>query len=92
MCFSNCPRLPSCCHVGDAVSVQQRSADDHGLLPLHVYGVGASSSACLGLLQLLDVSPLVLLQRVWRLFCWQVVPNPEGSSMEERSLLCKWLK
>lgn len=40
----HCVQLSSCLsrsrrHVGDVVSVQQRSPDDHFLFPLHVHGV-----------------------------------------------------
>lgn len=34
-----CSVCGSCCHAGNAVSIQQRSFDDHSLLPLHVHGV-----------------------------------------------------
>lgn len=89
----------SCCHVGHAVSIKSRSLDDHCLLPLHVYGVGAAF-ICLKLIKelrgaefqnsLIFTLSMFVLQCIWWLLCWQTVSHTEGSSMEERSILCEF--
>lgn len=88
--YSDYSACCSCCHVGDVVSVQPRSLDDHRLLPLHVHGVrpvqnpprtrqDQPTGSDLGL------SP----QSVRGLLRRPAVPNAEGPPVEEGGVLCE---